>query len=310
MKVLVTCPPMLGMMSHFMPIFESKGVSVTAPDVVQTLSIQELKEIVPAHDGWIIGDDPATREVFESGKKGKLKAAVKWGIGVDNVNFEACRELDITIVNTPNMFGAEVADTALGYVIALARETFQIDQGVRQGKWPKPRGISLYGKTAAIIGFGDIGQNLSHRLKALGLKIIAYDPHITFNEELKLIADNQIWPDKIEQADFIIFTCALTKDTKHLFNSKTIKKTKEGVRIINVARGPIIDEEALIGELKNGHIYSCALDVFETEPLPLNSYLRIHSRTILGSHNASNTEDAVIKTSNLAISKLLEFLNI
>jgi D-3-phosphoglycerate dehydrogenase / 2-oxoglutarate reductase len=91
MKVLVTCPPMLGMMSHFMPIFESKGVSVTAPDVVQTLSIQELKEIVPAHDGWIIGDDPATREVFESGKKGKLKAAVKWGIGVDNVNFEACR---------------------------------------------------------------------------------------------------------------------------------------------------------------------------------------------------------------------------
>jgi D-3-phosphoglycerate dehydrogenase len=103
---------------------------------VQTLSVEELKELVPQHDGWIIGDDPATREVFMAGKAGKLKAAVKWGIGVDNVDFDACKDLGIPIVNTPNMFGGEVADIAVGYVIALARETFQIDDGIRQGSGP------------------------------------------------------------------------------------------------------------------------------------------------------------------------------
>ncbi len=159
MKVLVTCPPMLGMIDSFRPIFAQHGVEVTAPKVVQTLSVAELKELVPRHDGWIIGDDPATREVFAAGKQGNLKAAVKWGIGVDNVDFQACKELDIPIINTPNMFGGEVADIAMGYVIALARETFEIDRSVREFGWPKPRGISLSEKTAALIGYGDIGKN-------------------------------------------------------------------------------------------------------------------------------------------------------
>jgi D-3-phosphoglycerate dehydrogenase len=146
MKILVTCPPMLGMIDSFRHIFEEKGIELSAPNVVQTLSVEELKEIVPQHDGWIIGDDPATREVFEAGKAGNLKAAVKWGIGVDNVDFDACKDLNIPIINTPDMFGREVADIAMGYVIALARETFEIDRAVRDGKWIKPRGISLSGK--------------------------------------------------------------------------------------------------------------------------------------------------------------------
>ena len=133
MKILVTCPPMLGMIDSFRPLFAKYGAEITTPSVVQTLSVAELVQLVPNHDGWIIGDDPATREVFVAGKAGLLKAAVKWGIGVDNVDFEACKELEIPIANTPNMFGAEVADIAMGYVVALARETFQIDDGVRQG---------------------------------------------------------------------------------------------------------------------------------------------------------------------------------
>ncbi|MEJ2065806.1 MAG: NAD(P)-dependent oxidoreductase, partial [Reinekea sp.] len=166
MKILVTCPPMLGMIDTFKPLFEEKGIELSAPKVVQTLSVDELKEIVPQHDGWIIGDDPATREVFEAGSKGKLKAAVKWGIGVDNVDFQACKDFNIPIINTPNMFGGEVADIAVGYVIALARETFEIDRGVRNGKWDKPRGISLSGKTVAVVGFGDIGKSTAKRLLA------------------------------------------------------------------------------------------------------------------------------------------------
>ena len=157
---------MLGMIDSFSPTFDKHGVAVTAPNVVQTLSIEELIQLLPQHDGWIIGDDPATREVFAAGKAGQLKAAVKWGIGVDNVDFAACKDLGIPITNTPNMFGAEVADIAMGYVIALARETFQIDDGIRQGHWPKPRGISLAGKTVALVGFGDIGKSTARRLLA------------------------------------------------------------------------------------------------------------------------------------------------
>jgi D-3-phosphoglycerate dehydrogenase len=126
---------------------------LTAPETVQTRAISDLLELVPAHDGWIIGDDPATREVFSHGKSGKLKAAVKWGVGVDNVDFDACEKLGIPVANTPGMFGAEVADLALGYIIALARQTFEIDRGVRAGQWPKPLGISLGERKVAILGF-------------------------------------------------------------------------------------------------------------------------------------------------------------
>ena len=309
MKVLVTCPPMLGMIDSFRHIFEEKGIELSAPNVVQTLSVKELKEIVPQHDGWIIGDDPATREVFEAGSAGKLKAAVKWGIGVDNVDFDACKDLNIPIINTPDMFGREVADIAMGYVIALARETFEIDRAVRDGKWIKPRGISLSGKKVALVGFGDIGQSTAKRLLALDMDVIAYDPFADNNPNL-LEVEREVWPTRVEEADFIVVTCSLTKSSFHMVNADVFKQAKDGVRVVNVGRGPIIDETSLEDALKSGKVYSAALDVFEVEPLPMDSYLRTHPHCIFGSHNASNTADAVERTSHIAIDKLFHFLNI
>jgi D-3-phosphoglycerate dehydrogenase len=309
MKILVTCPPMLGMIDTFRPIFEKHGVGVTAPKVVQTLNVEELKELVPQHDGWIIGDDPATREVFMAGKAGKLKAAVKWGIGVDNVDFDACKDLGIPIVNTPNMFGGEVADIAVGYVIALARETFEIDRAVRAGQWPKPRGISLSDKTVALIGFGDIGKSVAKRLIAADMKVIAYDPFAPNSPELPTV-QRAVWPQGIEGADFIVITCALTLSSRHMLDAGVLAKAKDGVRVVNVGRGPVINEPDLEAALQSGKVYSAALDVLEVEPLPMDSYLRTHPRCIFGSHNASNTVDAVTRTSEIAIDKLICFLGV
>ena len=309
MKVLVTCPPMLGMIDSFRPIFAQHGVEVTAAKVVQTLSVEELKVLVPQHDGWIIGDDPATREVFAAGKVGKLKAAVKWGIGVDNVDFQACKELNIPIINTPNMFGGEVADIAMGYVIALARETFEIDRSVRAYGWPKPRGISLSGKTVALVGLGDIGKNAARRMLAAGMKVIAYDPAAKPTAELGAV-EIASWPNRIEEADFIVVTCALTPSSRHMVNAEVLARAKTGVRVVNVGRGPVVDEQALEAALKSGRVYSAALDVFETEPLPRESYLRTHPRCVFGSHNASNTADAVERTSHIAINTLFKYLSI
>ena len=309
MRVLVTCPPMLGMMDMFRPLFEAKGIEPTTPDIVQVLSVEELKRLVPQHDGWIIGDDPATREVFAAGRQGRLKAAVKWGIGVDNIDFAACRDLAIPITNTPNMFGGEVADIAVGYVTGLARETFAIDRGVRQGAWPKPCGMSLAGKTVALIGFGDIGRHTAKRLAAADMTIIAYDPAIN-----EITGQNSValakWPSRLEEADFVVITCALTPSSFHMVNKETLSRTKQGVRIINVGRGPIIDELALIEALEAGRVHSAALDVFEQEPLPSHSPLRRHPRCIFGSHNASNTADAVTRTSRIAINALCGFLGV
>lgn len=307
MKILVTCPPMLRMIDSFRDRFAQYGVEITTPNVVQTLSVDELKKLVPLHDGWIIGDDPATRAVFEAGKAGALKAAVKWGIGVDNVDFAACKDLGIPITNTPNMFGGEVADIAVGYVIALARETFEIDRGVRAGNWPKPRGISLSGKTVALVGYGDIGKNTAKRLLAADMNIIAYDPFAADDASMPTV-QRANWPDRVEEADFIVINCALTPSSHHMLNAKVLSQVKPGVRVVNVGRGPIIDEAALVEALRSGAVYSAALDVFEVEPVPMNSYLREHPRCVLGSHNASNTADAVARTSEIAIAKLMGFL--
>lgn len=307
MKILVTCPPMLRMIDSFRPLFAQHNAEITTPDVVQTLSVEQLKELVPQHDGWIIGDDPATREVFEAGKIGKLRAAVKWGIGVDNVDFAACKDLGIPITNTPNMFGGEVADIAVGYVIALARQTFDIDRGVRAGEWPKPRGISLAGKTAALVGYGDIGSNIARRLLAADMTVVAYDPFAPDQPSMPQV-QRATWPQRLNEADFIVINCALTSSSHHMLNADALAQCKQGVRVVNVGRGPIIDEPALEAALQSGRVFSAALDVFENEPLPMHSPLLSHPRCVLGSHNASNTTDAVARTSEIAITKLMGFL--
>jgi D-3-phosphoglycerate dehydrogenase len=309
MKILVTCPPMLGMINHFKPIFDSYKVELIAPSIVQTLPEEELKRILPQVDGWIIGDDPANKEVLQAGKFGNLKAAVKWGIGIDNVDFNACKELGLQIANTPDMFGGEVADIAVGYLIALARHTYEIDRNVKKGLWIKPRGISLAGKSVAIVGYGDIGKSVAKRLIAADMKIIAYDPKFT-NDKKTDNFEMIKWPNRISEADFIVLCCALTSSSRYILDEEILKKVKKGVRIINVARGPVINEKSLEAALELGIVHSAALDVFENEPLPINSKLRNFENCIFGSHNASNTEDAVIKTSHLAIEILIEFLGI
>ena len=304
MKVLVTCPPMLGMKDHFLPIFESFGIEAVCPDVRQTLSENELIGLLPGCDGWIIGDDPATAKVFEVARKGGLKAAVKWGIGVDNVDFDACHRLGIKIANTPDMFGREVADVALGYVIGLARYTFLIDREIREGGWPKNRGVSLSGKCVGVVGLGDIGSNVVKRLLACDMDVIAWDPGVSEVRGIESLS----WPERIDACDFLIFTCSLNAQNYHMLNSEILSSCKRGVRIINVARGGLVDERALCDHLKSGHVHSVALDVFEHEPLPADSPLRDFPMNIFGSHNSSNTSEAVMHTNQRVIDKLVEFL--
>lgn len=307
-RILVTCPPMLGMLGEFTECAEKKGLELVPAETTQVLSEQELIAQLPDYDGWIIGDDPATAQVFQAGKAGKLLAAVKWGIGVDNVDFQACQELEIPITNTPNMFGGEVADNAIGYLIGLARDTFYIDREIRNGGWPKPPGISISGRHVGVIGYGDIGKNTVKRLSGFDVTVSVYDPALKQDTEYDFVTV-KTYPEGLEKLDFLIFTCALNKHNFHMLDATVIDQLKDGTRIINVARGPLIDELALIDGLRSGKIAAVALDVFEQEPLPSSSPLRHMPQCIFGSHNSSNTREGVIRASLEAIEKLSGFLH-
>ena len=183
---------------------------------------------------------------------------------------------------------------------------YVVDRGVRAGLWPKPAGLSLAACEAALVGYGNIGQAIATRLLACGVRVSVYDPRATaVSGECRL----RTWPENLESADFLVLACALTESSRHLIDARALARCKPGVRIVNVSRGALIDESALVAALEDGRVYSAALDVFETEPLPAVSPLRRQERCVFGSHNASNTVHAVTRASRRAIEILMALLS-
>jgi len=300
---------MLGMFEEFVDPAKELGLELIAAQTTQVLAEEELIEQLPEYDGWIIGDDPATEQVFTAAKAGQLKAAVKWGIGVDNVDFAACEKLGIPITNTPNMFGGEVADVGIALMLGLARQTYYIDREIRQNNgWPKPAGMSVAGKHVGVVGFGDIGTALVKRLSGFDVTVTVYDPGVEGNKGFDFV-ERAEFPNGLEKCDFLIFTCALNKHNFHMLDADAISKLKPGSLVINVARGPLIDEPALIEALQSGHVAAAGLDVFEEEPLPKASPLRDMPQCIFGSHNGSNTKEGVRRATHEAMKKLAGFLH-
>lgn len=327
-KILLTCPPMIGQLEKLQDKIKENNMEITVPNFTGLMSEQDLCKIIGNYDGWIIGDDPCTEKVISTGIKGKLKALVKWGVGVDNVDFDACKKYNIPVTNTPAMFGEEVSDIALNYLITLTRETHLINEKVRQGVWYKPAGRSLSGKSVALIGFGDIGRCVARKCLAFNLDVKVSDPGFyhdpernnrimcKYNKELEI--PNNIQKVKIcnnlneavKCSDYIIVTCSLNKYTNKMINKEVIKLANKHVIIINVARGPIVVEEDIIELLDEGYVKSVGFDVFEVEPLSQDNKLMNYEQNIYGSHNGSNTVDAVLKTSKLAIDKLFKLIYI
>ena len=179
---------------------------------------------------------------------------------------------------------------------------------MKAGAWIKPAGLSLAGKTVALAGFGDIGRNTAKRLIAAEMRVIVYDPLFKPTPGLEGV-EPAAWPERLEEADFIVMTCALTPENRHMLGREALGRVKPGVRVVNVARGPLLDEAALADALRSGQVHSAALDVFEAEPLPADSALHdFGDRCLFGSHNSSNTVDAVERTSLKAIDLMTGFL--
>ena len=307
-NILLTCPPMIKQISRYEDLLQQCNFKITIPEFQQVMTEDQLCEIIGEYDGWIIGDDPATKKVFEKGKQGKLKACVKWGVGTDNVDFDACKTLNIPISNTPQMFGEEVSDVAIGYLLCLSRRLHTIHNSVVNNEWIKPCGETLTGKKVCVIGFGDIGKCVVRKLQAFHVNIWVSDPlYIDKKTEYNDVKIGGI-DDCLQDANYVIVCCPLNKNTFHLLNEEKILLCEKGVKIINVGRGPVICEKDVVALLENGFIDSVGFDVFEEEPLSPNNKLRHFKQNIFGTHNGSNTLEAVDKVSKTVLNILKSYL--
>ena len=167
---------MIGQLDQLQSTINKHKINITVPEFTGLMSEEDLCKIIGNYDGWIIGDDPCTENVIKAGIKGKLKALVKWGVGVDNVDFDACKKYNIPVTNTPAMFGEEVSDIAINYLLTLTRETHIINKKIREGVWYKPAGRTLTGRNVALIGFGDIGRCTARKCLAFNLNVNVSDP--------------------------------------------------------------------------------------------------------------------------------------
>jgi D-3-phosphoglycerate dehydrogenase len=306
--VLITCRQMQNCFEEFREQFEARGITWEMPEVVQQPTEDELIEIIGRFDGMIAGDDPLTARVLEHA--GRLRILSKWGIGTDGIDKDAAERLGIPVTNTPGVFGGDVADVAMGYVILLARQLHRMHQSVVEGGWFKWEGIALDGKRLGIAGFGSIGQAVARRAQGFGMETLAFDVMATELGALagSLQAELVDLDELFRRSEVLVLCCPLTAENRHMVNQRTLELMQPGSFVINVARGPLVDERALADALAGGGLSGAALDVFEEEPLPAESPLRAFDSCVFGSHNASNTREGVLRASEKAVANLLEGL--
>jgi D-3-phosphoglycerate dehydrogenase len=307
-RVLITCRQMQNCIEEFRPRLNEYQLELVLPEIVQQPSEEDLIEIIGGFNGMIAGDDPLSARVLEHAKR--MRIISKWGVGIDGIDLDAARSLGIPVVDTPRVFGGEVADIALGYVIMLARQLHRIDASVKAGGWFKYEGRSLAGKVLGVAGFGSIGRAVAQRGLGFGMRVVAHDVADAAAVAAEDMGVEMLSGDELfKQSDFLVLCSPLTPETRHMVNERTLALMQPGSYLVNVGRGPLVDETALVQALASGHVAAAALDVFEEEPLPASSGLRAFDQCVFGSHNASNTREGVLRTSARAVENLLHGLD-
>src|SRR5580658_3688203 len=249
-------------------IFKERGVEA---DVKTGLSKEELLKIIGEYEGIAIRSaTKVTADVIKAAKK--LKVVGRAGIGVDNVDIPAATAAGVIVMNTPFGNSITTAEHAIALMMALARELPAANASTHAGKWEKNRfmGVELTGKTLGLIGAGNIGSIVADRAKGLRMKVIAFDPYLSAERATDLGIEKVELNDLLARADFITLHTPLTTETRNIISADAINRMKKGARIVNCARGGLIDENALKAALDSGHLAGAALDVFEEEPAKTN----------------------------------------
>jgi D-3-phosphoglycerate dehydrogenase len=258
------------------------------------LTEEQLVGVVGEYSALVVrSETKVNARVLEAATK--LKVVGRAGVGVDNVDVETATKRGIIVMNTPGGNTISTAEHAFSLMVAIARNIPQADSSVKAGKWDRKTfvGVELYNKTLAVLGMGRIGTEIARRAMAFGMRVLAYDPYLSASRARSLqveVIENL--DDILPQADFITLHMPLTTETRYILNAERLARTKKGVRIVNCARGGLIDESALSAALQSGHVAAAALDVFEQEPLPADFALRHLPNIVLTPHLGASTAEA------------------
>ena len=309
-QVLFTAPYMIPFVDRFKPVFDRYGLELIVPDVQERMEEEDLLQYAGQFDGAICGDDRYTLRVIEACSP-RLKVISKWGTGIDSIDAEACSRYSIKIGRTLNAFTTPVADTVLGYMLAFARRHPWMDKEMKSGRWEKIPGKALSECTLGVVGVGNVGKAVTRRARAFGMKVYGNDiidvDHVFVNDTNIQMTDLQAL---LSNSDFVSITCDLNPTSYHLMNSDTFMLMKPTAVIINTARGPIIEEAALIEALRAKRLAGAALDVFEVEPLPLDSPLLKMDNVLLAPHNSNSSPAAWERVHWNTIKNLVEGLGL
>ena len=306
-KILISAIPLVPIFKKYKKFFDTKKYSIDLKKTDQYLNETQLLKIIDKYHGVICGDDEFSKRVLM--KASNLKVISKWGTGINSIDLNFAKTKKIKVLNTPSAFSYSVATMAIGMILSYFRKIVDNHNLIKKNKWPKLQGETLLNKKIGVIGVGNIGKKIFEML--MGFETINYanDLKIINRSFLKRHKIKQVSKKKIfRESDILVTASDLNKSSYHLINKKTLKLTKKNVLIVNISRGSIIDNNALIKFLeKNPHSGAC-LDVFEDEPLKRNSkFLRLKN-CMLTSHNAFNTHHEVEKTHRNTINNILKIL--
>jgi D-3-phosphoglycerate dehydrogenase len=295
---------------RFVPFLESKGLDVIVADVRERMEAADLLRYAGQFDATICGDDVYSAEVLQACAP-RLRVISKWGTGIDSIDADACRRLGIRVYRTPDAFTQSVADTVLGYVLAFARRLPSLDREMHAGRWTKLSSKALNECTLGVVGVGHIGKAVARRAKPFGLRllgndIVEVDPAFIRETGIEMTGLARL----LASSDFVSLNCDLNPTSRHLMNEQTFSMLRTGAVLINTARGPLVDEAALIRALETRRLAGAALDVFEVEPLPSTSPLLSMDNVMLAPHNANSSPAAWERVHTSTMANLFEGLGI
>lgn len=307
-RVLVSAPYMQPVIERFRSRFEERGAEIVLPPVTERLSEAELLPLVGEFDGVVAGDDHFTARVLEKAVP-RLKVLSKWGTGIDSFDREACRRLGVEIRNTPGAFTQPVTDSVMGYLLSYARKLPWMDAELKAGSWRKIPGRTLAECVLGIVGVGNIGKEVARRARAFGMQVLGVDivemPTDFLRESgIEMVTLGEL----LSRADFVSVNCDLNDTSRHLIDECALAQMKPEAVLLNLARGPIVNERHLVEALEAGRIAGAALDVFEHEPLPADSPLRRMSNVMVAPHNSNSSPLAWERVHDNTIRNLFDVL--
>lgn len=306
-KVLVTAPYMQPVLDRFREFFVNRGVELVVPEVAERLEEDALIPLIGDVDGVICGDDRFTRKVIEAAPK--LKVLSKWGTGIDSLDAAACEDHGIRIMRTPDAFSVPVAESVLGYILCFSRQLPFMNRDMHKGLWKKIPGRILEECSLGVIGVGDAGKAVVRRAASLGMRVLGNDMKtipdgFLKDTGLKMVSKTEL----LKAADFVTLHTDLNPTSVYLMNRDRFSLMRRDAVLINLSRGPVVDENALIEALRKNLIAGAALDVFEHEPLPENSPLLGMNNVFLAPHNANSSERCWVKVHRRTIENLMVVL--